>query len=452
MPAWTPPPSPDPSPVLRPAPSGPVTVGAIESFVRATLEQLEPDRRMPPGRGRPRVLPALALWGGLLVCLLEGFTRQIALWRLLTSRGLWDYPRFALRDQAIYHRLARDGTAPLEQLFGQVTRVLAERLAPYRDRTLAPFATAVVALDETTLDRVARMLPALRDVPPGDRRLLPGKLSALFDLRQQQFVRVEHQAAASQNEKVAARGMLDGLERGTLLVADLGYFGFAWFDWLTDQGYWWVSRLRLRTSYTVLHRFYDAGRTFDGVVWLGAHRADRAGHAVRLVRFTVGAAEYAYVTNVIDPAVLSIREIARLYARRWDLELAFKLIKRELGLHLLWSAKEVVILQQVWAVLTLAQILHALRLEIAGRAGVDPFEVSLPLLVEYAPRYARDGQDPVAAFVRDGRALGFIRPSRRIVVQAPEIPPEQILPLPPGLVLERPARYAHKDCGPRTRT
>ena len=65
--------------------------------------------------------------------------------------------------------------------------------------------------------------------------------------------------------------------------------------------------------------------------------------------------------------------------------MAFKLIKRELGLHLFWSAKTGVLLQQVWAVLLISQILHGLQLEIAAKAGVDPFDVSLPLLVEYSP-------------------------------------------------------------------
>jgi Transposase DDE domain len=449
MASWNPSPVPDPSPLTRPDPDHPVTVGALMAFLRTMLAALEPDRRTPPGRGRPRVLPMLALWGGLLVCVLEGFTRQAALWRLLTVRGLWDYPRFALSDQAIYHGLARAPGSALADLFGQVTRVLAERLAGYQDLTLAPFATGVYAVDESTLDRVARVLPVLRDVPNGDRRLLPGKLSAVFDLRRQQFRHVEHQPDPCQNEKVAARRLLAALGEGALILADLGYFGFAWFDWLTDRRCWWVSRLRAKTSYTVLHPFYAAGTTFDGLVWLGAHRADRAKHAVRLVRFTVGTATYAYLTNVLDPTRLPPREIARLYARRWDLELAFKAIKRYLGLHLLWSAKESVILHQVWAVLILAQILHALRLEIAGRAGVEPFEVSLPLLVEYAPRFARDGQDPVAAFVRDGRAAGFLRPSRRLVTHAPDIPPEGLVPAPPGLVLIRKPHYAGKDCGSR---
>ena len=131
--------------------------------------------------------------------------------------------------------------------------------------------------------------------------------------------------------------------------------------------------------------------------------------------------------------------------------MAFKLIKRDLGLHLFWSAKTDVILQQVWAVLIIAQILHALQLEIAGRAGVDPFDVSLRLMVEYIPKWSYDGTDMVTIFVEHGRSAGFIRPSRRIRLLTPEIDLACIYPLPSDLVLERKPRYANRKCSSRSK-
>jgi hypothetical protein len=232
------------------------------------------------------------------------------------------------------------------------------------------------------------------------------------------------------------------LPHGSLILADLGYFAFPWFDDLAAAGYFWISRLRQKTSTTPIHTYYDHGGVFDGLIWLGAHRSDRGGRAVRLVRFNRGGTTFTYITNVLDPTVLSLREMARLYARRWDVELAFKLIKQHLGLHVLWSAKEVVLLQQVWGVLILAQILQGLRLEIAQRAGVDPFEVSMALLVQYLPEYLFHGHDPVAMFVAHGRQARFIRPSHRLTVEAPEIPAEALTPAPPGLLLERTPRSA----------
>lgn len=422
-----------------------LTLDQIEQFLQEMIQQLAPDPTEPVGRGRPRVLPALCLWAGVVVCVLRGWSSQLAIWRLLNGRGLWDYPRFPVTDQAIYKRLEQGGDQPLRELFFQISQVLCERLAAF-SQPIAPFASQVVVIDQTTLDQVLRHLPSLREVPRGDRQLLAGKLAGVFDLRTQQWQHVEYIENPDQNEKVVAGSLLDHIQPGALILMDLGFFSFAWFDRLSEAGYFWLSRLRQKTSYTILHTFYSAGDTFDGLVFLGAYRADRARHAVRLVRFRVGKQLYEYITNVTDPQVVSLHEVAVLYARRWDIELAFKLIKRELGLHLFWSAKQVVVLQQVWAVLLISQILHALQLEIAARAGVDPFDVSLPLLVEYLPRWS--DVDFIELVVERGRQLGFIRPSRRIRIQTPEIDPAAYLPLTPDLVLVRPPHYARRRCPP----
>ena len=133
-----------------------------------------------------------------------------------------------------------------------------------------------------------------------------------------------------------------------------------------------------------------------------------------------------------------------------QLEMALALAKQHLKLRLLWSAKQVVIQQQIWATLIISQVLQSMRLEIAYKAGVDPFEVSIGLLVEYAPQYAYEGRDPVEVFVKRGRQLGFIRPSRRTRIQTPRIPDESILPAPPGLEITRTPRYAKRKCSRRT--
>lgn len=413
-------------------------LGKIEPLLREVVADLEPelDDSASSGPGRPRILPAMALWSGLVVCLARGFSSQLDLWRVLSQQGLWDYPRYPVSDQAVYKRLESGGTAPLETLFQQVSSLLAERLEP--DRQLAPFAGAVVALDATVLDPVLRKLPHLQGREP---RPLGGQLATVFDLRLQQFRQVVYRAHAFENEKVAAREAIAALEPGTLILADLGYFSFRWFDEVSAAGHWWISQFRAGTSYTVEHTFYQQGQTRDALVWLGAHRSYHAGRLVRLIEFQRGRQRQQYLTNVLDPGQLPLGEVAGLYTRRWDIESAFKLLKRELGLHLLWSGKPVVIQQQVWAALIVAQIVLALRQEVAQRAGVELFAVSLPLLLRWMPRYAAQGQDPLAAMVEQGRAAGFIRPPRRVQVRSPAPDLCQYLPAPDDLVQERLARY-----------
>ncbi len=55
-------------------------------FLCQCLAEMEPDP-VQTGPGRPRVLPAMALWAGLLVCVLRGFGSQLALWRLRRTGG-----------------------------------------------------------------------------------------------------------------------------------------------------------------------------------------------------------------------------------------------------------------------------------------------------------------------------------------------------------------------------
>lgn len=419
------------------------TIGEIEEFLRSIIEKLEPIKSDPIGKGRPRILPALCLWAGVIVCVLQGWNSQLGIWRLLHQKGLWDYPRFPISDQAINKRLEKDGSKSLKRLFEMVSAALRERLQAYAQPVIK-LTKEVVAIDATSLDKVARTLPILRSVPNGDKRLLPGKLAGVFDIGLQQWITITHIENPVENDKKEARQLLEHINKGALILADLGYFGFSWFDELTTKGYFWLSRLREKTSFEIIHTYYKKGNTFDGLVWLGVYRADRARFAVRLVSFQVGKKVFRYITNVKDPQQLSIHEIATLYARRWDIEMAFKLIKRELGLNLFWSSKTEVIMQQVWAVLTIAQILHAIQLEIASKAGVDLFDVSLPLIVKYLPGW--NDVDFIAFIVETGRDGGFIRPSRRVSIQTPEVLMSDYLSAPPDLVLERTPRYAGRRC------
>jgi hypothetical protein len=423
-------------PSLRESPS---LLSGIEAELATFVSALEPPPPAARGRGALPVLPAFALWTGMLLCVLRGFSTQAALWRLLAVHGVWGRT-FEIKPGTVYDRLERGTTLPLETLFAQVSHLLHDRLAPSADTTLAPFATEVVAIDETVLEQALKVLPALRE--KRGRALLPGKLATIFNVRLQQFVRAWVIEDVNEREQLHARDLVAGIPAQSLLLFDLGYFAFAWFDDLTHAGYWWISRLRSKVTYTVEHTFYARDGVTDQLVWLGAYRADQAGEMARLVSFPVGSRTQTYLTNVLDPTVLPLHEIARLYARRWDIELAFKMLKRDLKLHLLWSAKPSVLAQQVWASLIIAQIILGMWVEIAGRAEVDVFEVSLALLVEYAPILARDGLDPIETFVTKGRFAGFIRPSRRTRILAPVIPPEALIPAPPDLVTSRPARYA----------
>src|SRR5258708_7431019 len=86
---------------------------------------------------------------------------------------------------------------------------------------------------------------------------------------------------------------------------------------------------------------------------------------------------------------------------------------------------------------------------------VEPFDVSIGLLVELVPPLLQRGIAPLPTLGRLGRELGLIRPSTRIQVQTPFVDASWITPAPPEALRPRDTvRYAQRKCarGPRPKT
>lgn len=420
-------------------------------FLQALLSTQSNDQERPR-RGRPRLLSSDHLWLALLVAILRGMKGVADVWRLLTWTGVGSFPLLDFTRAGVRKRLLQGDLDSLHALLGRVSAALLPWTARFEDWSLAPFAHSVLALDQSTLDAVRRTCADVRAEAKGSPRLLCGQLAGLFDVRRQQWVRLLLREDVFANEKAFVEDLLAGLVPGSLILQDLGYFSFPLFDWLSDQGCWWLSRVREKTSYRIEHVFVQQGSTLDALVWLGAYRSDRAAHLVRLIQFEHQGISYRYLSNVLCPNMLSMSDAARLYARRWDIELAFKALKGELGIHLWWSSHPVLVLQQLWAALILAQVLHALHLRVAAEAGVDLFDVSLPVLVKLLATAPRRGshEDLISLLVRKGAEQGLLRPSRRY---QPVVPALNMAyrPAPADLVTMRNPHYAQRNCAARSK-
>jgi hypothetical protein len=242
--------------------------------------------------------------------------------------------------------------------------------------------------------------------------------------------------------------MLGRVKAGDLLLFDLGYYAYPWFDELTAAAIFWISRQRQAGSVKRLFVLLECDGLRDELVWLGAYRADQAGYTVRMVSICYQGIWRQYLTNVLDPRVLSAADMVRLYARRWDIELAFRLLKEYLGLRLLWSAKWEVVGVQVWASAILAQVLHSWQVRIAWQEQVELDEVSLELLLQQARLWMGQGKNVCELVHAHGRFLGIIRPSTRQQIQGPDVPVQAYAWPPPAEVLaSRKARCAHKQAG-----
>jgi len=182
-----------------------------------------------PGRGRPQHLREPHLWLGLLWAVLEGLGGYRALTRSLATHALGRFAPVSITDSALLQRLQQAATAPWQALFATLGSRVQTVLSPPAC-TLAPFATHLIALDETKLDAVIRRLPWQRQPQVGDAARLAGKLAALFDIRQQRRLRLHDVADAVRNCKQEILPLLAGLPWHSLLLFDLGDFRFPFFD------------------------------------------------------------------------------------------------------------------------------------------------------------------------------------------------------------------------------
>lgn len=439
-------------PPSKQPPGQPELLNLLETTLHSLVGEF-PEARAegPRGPGRPPIIPAAMLWLGFLLCVLRGLHAQRAIWRMLALHGFWGHPPTPITDSAIYQRLARAAPTAFQELFQRLTALLHERYAVVSDLPYAAFAADVIALDHSTLDAVMRKLKLLRGRPAGDPTLLPGRLATLFDVRRQLFRHVDFETDAQRNVKFQVERLLQPLTPGTLLLFDLGYFGFAWFDLLVEQGFHFISRLRAGTSWTLDHVLYTGGSSQlylrEAWIYLGKYKADRGAQPVRLVEVTYGGRTHRYITNVLDPTVLPAAHIVALYARRWDIEQAFNLLKTHLQLYLLWSGHQNVVLLQALATLIIAQVVLALRTELALKTHADLREISVPLLLESIPQLLANGRDPLVELALHGRRMAIIRPFRGRQHQVP-MPAAADYSYPEGRPPPRVARYAGKDVGP----
>jgi hypothetical protein len=345
------------------------------------------------------------------VCALQ---RQLA-----HERILWAQPT-RVSQPALSQRFL---TFPAE-LFERVLLAVLERLParwaarsrpvpPLLERVRKRFA-ACYAVDGTTLDALFRHLKALQEVPEAP---LAGHVVAVADLVTHLPAKVWYGEDPRRDDKVFLPQLLDWLPGNSLLVFDLGYFAFPFFDSLSATGSWFVTRLRQKTSYTIQQVLVDRPQVRDQIVHLGQYRSNPSTRPVRLIEVRVNGVWWRYLTNVQDPGRLSVLEVVALYQRRWQIETAFALVKGLLGLSYLWVGSINGVQLQVWATWLYYAVLLDLCDEVAEalQRPIDDISVEMVARSLYFYVLAVDqGYAGSAAkyFAENAKLLGIVKRDR----------------------------------------
>ena len=358
----------------------------------------------------------------------------LTLVHMLTRASLLWTPPLRVSQQAFSLRLRSLPSELFGELFQAIIPLLLQRAAARTrpqpavvERALKHFDRLWI-IDATTLEALFRKTGLLRDAPEIP---LGGKLLALLDLPSKIPIQVWLDENATANEKSFLDDRVKALlAAGTLLIFDLGFYAFPFFDWLTDNGLAFVTRARALTAFHVQEVLFQSPLVRDRIISLGVYRSNPCKHPVRLVEVCIGGIWHSYLTNVLDRNVLSRADVVDLYGRRWRVEESFLLVKRLLGLAYVWTGAFNGIQLQVWATWLLYGVLIDLSDAVAEELSLPLDQISVEMvyrsLYHFTVAYQRgEASDPVT-YLAAQTDLGIVKRRRKHRERAKldKVPPE----------------------------
>lgn len=337
--------------------------------------------------------------------------------RVLHQEGLLWVEPMRVSVEAVSKRLRVLPVSVFSDLFEELipqlqgsTEVISQVWQPLRDRF-----SAIWIADGSTLEELRRQLKVLRDEP---ETVLAGKMMAVVELLTHRPLKFSYDLNPKANDKTFDQWLLQQLPPGGLLVFDLGFFKFPWFDQFSEQGKYFLTRLREKTAYQVVQTLSAGPRYRDQLVQLGSYRSHPCQYRLRLVSVLWDTTWYCYLTNVLEPERLPPHLVCELYRRRWRIEDAFALTKRLLGLAYLWVGNRNGVQIQIYATWIFYALLNELCAQVALALNQPLERISMEMvfrgLYHYAQALLRGSQQTAVSFlVENHRLLALVKIVRK---------------------------------------
>jgi hypothetical protein len=154
-------------------------------------------------------------------------------------------------------------------------------------------------------------------------------------------------------------------EAGTLLAIDRGYIDYDWFAELTEQGVYFVTRLKDNADYLVVEERElprRKGVLRDQVICF--YQQARAGQQCFFRRIEFYDQEQdrvlVFLTNHLT---LAAATVAAVYKQRWQIELFFKALKQSLRIKTFVGTSANALKTQIWAALIAMLLIKYLQLK-----------------------------------------------------------------------------------------
>lgn len=214
------------------------------------------------------------------------------------------------------------------------------------------------------------------------------------------------------DEKAYATRLLHLLDPGHLVLADRGFDGNDFLADLAATGAQFLVRLRADRRPPVLARL-DDGSFLTRLGGLAVRVVD-ADVTVTCADGTVLRGRYRLATSLLDPLRDPAASLVGLYHERWEVESAYYALRHTLlGGRVLRSGDPAGLEQEMWALLTLYQLLRTAMVTAAeSRPGLDPDRASFTV----ALRTARDQVVLAAGILPDDGPVDLVGTIGRAVL------------------------------------
>ncbi|NGP46939.1 IS4 family transposase, partial [Bacillaceae bacterium SIJ1] len=140
-------------------------------------------------------------------------------------------------------------------------------------------------------------------------------------------------------------------DKEAMYVFDRGYVDYDRFDRMTDDGYFFVSRLKKNAVIREVESFSlpnDSPILSDKMVYIGTAQ-NRAENLFRL--FEVADTKGNILRLITNRFDLDAEEISEIYRSHWDIELFFKWLKQHVEIKHFYGMSETAIQNQIYLAL-----------------------------------------------------------------------------------------------------
>ena len=150
------------------------------------------------------------------------------------------------------------------------------------------------------------------------------------------------------------------LPKGSILTMDRGYIDYEWFQELTDQGVFFVTRAKknMRSRIKIRNKLNKkSGVSSDHSIALTSEKGQAYQGLLRKIgyRDPITNKQYYFLTNNFK---LAAKTIADIYKDRWQIELFFKWIKQNLKIKSFIGTTKNAVMSQIWVALCTYLLIH----------------------------------------------------------------------------------------------